>query len=113
MRRRAGTGQAGVGLPLTDSIARGTKWGMPIGINRRGKPRMPERPRQDTPSGGWCAPDCVLPPLQVMMGKSIYLITAIWAWRIGEAGMIVGAVAATVEIVFVLEAVVQTEAFAG
>ena len=49
----------------------------------------------------------------MMMGKSIYLITAIWAWRIGEAGMIVGAVAATVEIVFVLEAVVQTEGFAG
>ena len=47
------------------------------------------------------------------MTEPLYLFMVTWAWMPGEAGMIVGAVATAVEIVFVLEAVVQTEAFAG
>ena len=43
----------------------------------------------------------------------MYLLMGTWAWMPGAAGMIVGAVTTVVEIVFVLEAMTQAEAFAG
>ena len=47
------------------------------------------------------------------MTEPLNLLMVTWAWMPGEAGAIVEAVTTTVEIVLVLEAVVQTEAFAG
>ena|SRR5438034_7798537 len=50
--------------------------GIPVPQTGSHKGPHPAHPCTQTPSGGWCAPDCVLPPLRMVMSFAIYLRTS-------------------------------------